>query len=65
MTRFAAAAAVLLLGAASAHGATLAFTGAELYPIAGPPVTDGVLVVENGTIRAAGPAGEVVSDECR
>ncbi len=61
MTRFAAmaAAAALLIGAASAHGATQAFTGAKLYPIVGPPVADGVLVVENGTIRAAGSADEV------
>lgn len=61
MKRFAAmaAAAALLTAAASAHGATLAFTGAKLYPIAGPPVTDGVLVIEEDTIRAAGPAGEV------
>lgn len=61
MTRPAAilAAAALMFGAASAQAATLAFTGATLYPIAGPPVTDGVLVIEDGTIRAVGPAAEV------
>lgn len=61
MTRPAAilAAAALMIGAASAQAATLAFTGATLYPIAGPPVTDGVLVIEDGTIRAVGPAADV------
>lgn len=40
-----------------------AFTGATLYPISGPPVENGLLVVQNGTIRYAGPMnrGEIPS----
>lgn len=61
MTRFAAivAAVALLTLAVPAQAAKLAFTGAKLYPIAGPPVTDGVLVIEDGKIRASGPTAEV------
>jgi imidazolonepropionase-like amidohydrolase len=34
----------------------VAFTGARLFPIASPPIDDGVLVVHRGRIVAAGPA---------
>ncbi len=34
-----------------------AYTGATIYPIAGPPIENGVLVVEDGKIVAVGPAG--------
>ena len=37
----------------------LAFTGAQLIPIAGEPISDGVLVVQRGKILAVGPAGAV------
>lgn len=53
------AVAAMLAGAAPAGAATRAFTGATLYPVSGPPVEGGVLVVEDGTIAAAGPASEV------
>ena len=36
-----------------------AFAGARLLPVSGPPVEDGVLVVEGGRIRAAGPRAAV------
>lgn len=35
------------------------FTGATLFPVAGPPVKDGVLVVQAGKIIAVGPRGSV------
>jgi len=38
---------------------TLALVGAILHTASGPPVEDGVMLVEGGTIRAVGPAGEV------
>jgi imidazolonepropionase-like amidohydrolase len=47
--------------AASAAGAAAqerpqAYTGAQIIPIAGPPIDDGVLVVHRGRIVAVGPA---------
>jgi imidazolonepropionase-like amidohydrolase len=35
------------------------FRGARVLPIASAPIDDGVLVVQNGTIQAVGPAGTV------
>lgn len=35
----------------------VAFTGGWILPIAGPPITNGVLVVQHGKIVAVGPAG--------
>jgi imidazolonepropionase-like amidohydrolase len=37
----------------------VAVVGAQIVPIAGDPIADGVLVVQGGTIRAVGPASEV------
>lgn len=37
----------------------LAFTGAEIVPVSGEPIADGVLIVQNGKILAVGAAGEV------
>jgi imidazolonepropionase-like amidohydrolase len=52
----------------SAH-ATLVVRGAKIYPVSGPPIEHGVLVVANGKIVAVGaegkipvPAGAVVQD---
>ncbi len=47
--------ATLAAASASAQQQPHAFTGATLYPISGPPVENGLLVVQNGTIRYAGP----------
>lgn len=46
--------------AAATTGRARAFTGATLFPVAGPPVRDGVLVVQGGRIVAAGPRSSVV-----
>lgn len=53
--------------ALSAHAAPVAYVGATLHPVDGPVVEDGVLVVEDGKILAAGtgvvvPAGASVVD---
>ena len=37
----------------------LVFVGATLYPVSGPPIADGVLVVDGGVIVAAGTADTV------
>ena len=44
---------------ASAQAAPRAFVGATLYPIDGPPITDGVLLIDDGAIRAIGRRGDV------
>ncbi len=53
----------LLLGlpdaGAGAQERPQAFVGAQLIPISGPPISDGVLVVHQGRIAAIGPATEV------
>ena len=50
-----------LLVAVAASGQTTphAFVGAHLYPITGPPIENGTLVIHNGKIVALGPAAEV------
>jgi imidazolonepropionase-like amidohydrolase len=51
---------VLLLGASApptaAQERPIAFTGATILPISGPPIENGVLVVQGGRIAAVGPA---------
>jgi imidazolonepropionase-like amidohydrolase len=49
---------VLLLSATAAHAQERpqAYVGAQIIPISGPPVTNGVLVVHRGKIVAVGPA---------
>ena len=52
----------VLLGLAaslSAQEKPLAFTGAQIIPIAGEPIANGVLVVQHGKILAVGAAGSV------
>ncbi len=49
----------LLLLAAPALAQPTAYVGATLYPIAGPPIPDGVLVVEDGKIAAVGARSAV------
>ncbi len=50
---------VALVLTPAAVAETHAFVGAELIPIEGEPIADGVLVVEDGKIAAVGPAGKV------
>ena len=45
--------------AAGAQERPIAFVGARIYPIAGEPMDDGVLVVQGGKIVAVGPAARV------
>jgi len=54
-----AVACALLVFAAPAFSATLAFMGAQVIPIAGDPIPDGVLLVADGEIIAVGPRGSV------
>lgn len=49
----------LLAASLQAQEDPVAFMGARLLPIAGPPVPDGVLVIREGRILALGPRGEV------
>ena len=35
------------------------FQGAEIIPVTGDPIENGVLIIKNGTIEAVGPAGSV------
>ncbi len=51
--------AILLLSASPAAGEAVAFTGATVYPVSGPPVEGAVMVVEGDTIVALGPEVEV------
>jgi imidazolonepropionase-like amidohydrolase len=53
----------LLLAATPAMTAPRAFVGAEIIPIAGEPISDGILLVEDGKIVAVGPASTVVVPE--
>lgn len=54
------AAAWFALFAAGAQAAVKAFTGARILPMAGPPIENGVLVIEDGVIAAVGAADELV-----
>ncbi len=59
---------LLYTGLVNAQDKPIAFTGALIYPIAGPPIQGGVLVVQKGKIVSVGaagssiPAGAVVVD---
>jgi imidazolonepropionase-like amidohydrolase len=51
----------LCFGAAGrAQDKPQAFVGAQIIPISGPPISNGVLVVHRGKIVAVGPASQVV-----
>jgi len=52
-------AAAVLLAAPTAVAATLVVRGETVYPVSGPPIADGVVVVEDGKIAAVGPAAAV------
>ncbi len=51
-----AAALGMFAGTVLAQDPPLAFVGAEVLPISGPPIPDGVVVVADGKIAAIGPA---------
>lgn len=52
--------AVLLTGSfAAAQDQPKAFVGAEIIPVNGEPIPDGVLVIQNGEIISVGSAGEI------
>ncbi len=56
--------ALLLAGpAVAAQSQTTVFAGARILPISGPPIDEGVLIVERGVIVAVGPANEVAIPE--
>ncbi|MBZ0112512.1 MAG: amidohydrolase family protein [Thermoanaerobaculia bacterium] len=41
-------------------GGTVAIRGETVYPVSGEPITDGIVLIEDGKISAVGPASEVV-----
>ncbi|MFZ1371184.1 MAG: hypothetical protein WAR78_12425, partial [Ferruginibacter sp.] len=47
-------------GFAAAQDKPVAFTGALIYPVSGPPVPSGVLVVQNGKILSVGVSGSKI-----
>jgi imidazolonepropionase-like amidohydrolase len=49
----------LLLAVLSAYAQNIVVQAETVYPVSGPPITDGVVVVENGKITAVGPSAEV------
>jgi imidazolonepropionase-like amidohydrolase len=52
-----------LWSAAPAAAADLAVRGETVYTMAGAPIADGVVLIENGKIAAVGPASEVAIPE--
>ncbi len=61
-TTFALAAAALLAGAGAAGAQTIAITGGTVYPVSGPPIPNGTVLIRDGRIAAVGanvavPAG--------
>ncbi|MCS7083197.1 MAG: amidohydrolase family protein [Bacteroidetes bacterium] len=46
-------------GAVQAQERPHVFRGATIYPVSGPPIENGVLVIQGGKILAVGPAGRV------
>jgi imidazolonepropionase-like amidohydrolase len=52
-------AAAVVAPPAAAQERAIAFRGAHIIPVAGAPIEDGVIVVQNGLIAAVGPSGAV------
>jgi len=50
-------------GSAAAQSQTTVFAGGRILPVSGPPIDDGVLIVERGVIVAVGPANSVAIPE--
>lgn len=62
MRRFTFIAALLMTFAASALSQTIAITGGKVYPVSGPPIANGTVLIRDGVITAVGtnvpiPAG--------
>ena len=51
--------ALTLLPASHALAETVAVKGQTVYPVASPPIENGVVVIEDGKITAVGPAAEI------
>lgn len=51
--------AIAMTGALPVRAESIAFTGATIYPISSAPIDNGVLLIEDKTIKAVGPAGEI------
>lgn len=49
----------LVLSSFPLSAQTVAVRGQTLYPVSGPAIEDGVVLIEEGVIRAVGPAAEV------
>lgn len=49
----------LLMAACTAQAEPRVFTGATIYPVAGPVIEDGVLITRDGRIETVGEAGSV------
>jgi imidazolonepropionase-like amidohydrolase len=58
---------LILLGGppSDAAGQPVAFLGATLYPVAGPKIENGVLLLHEGKIVAVGPAGTAIPGDAR
>ncbi|MCP1727787.1 imidazolonepropionase-like amidohydrolase [Natronospira proteinivora] len=56
----------MLMSACSAYAEPQAFTGAKIYPVSGPVIEDGVLLIDQGRIQAVGAVDEVrIPDDAR
>jgi len=49
----------LILWVGLAQASSVALVGATVHPVDGPPIPDGVVVVQHGFLRAVGPRAEV------
>ncbi|MDZ7643369.1 MAG: amidohydrolase family protein [Woeseiaceae bacterium] len=54
-----AALALALVAVSAVQAADIAVRGGTVYPVTGAPITDGVVVIRDGTIAAVGPAADV------
>lgn len=55
MSRAMLAAALCIPGALLAQGQTIAITGGRVYPVSGPMIDNGTVIITNGRITAVGP----------
>jgi imidazolonepropionase-like amidohydrolase len=55
----------IVLAATSAAGQTIAITGGKVYPVSGPPIENGTVLVRDGKIVSVGPNVTVPNDATR